>query len=1823
MIYTSRLRVVIFILVTAALAAPSFAARNRPLQPPAQAPHFSLLETGDGFSVVRFSQPEDTSAPKLDASAFIAIPPDAEFTVTPVAWNIQIERNRQMEEIYEGSTATLSESATNPLTFLDNAFTTDRRRYHEIDVIELTFSPLSDSPQSATLPTYKRDKIHLNSLDVKVSWSGGGERVPQGQRSIDAGYERMFRNLVLNHEQVSSMRRKRAAVAEEVEQGFHAPSIGYSIDAALQNAAVAALEARKDAVRIKVESDAVYAIRPEQLAALGVDPKTVDLDQVRIWHKSEEQPSAVIDSDGAFGGEDAICFFGQASDSYYTRFGHYFITWSALDSEPRRVDSQALAPKDEGQPVLTAELKYSQEKVLVKTGLRTFDWFHIQMDHLEEVIKLPLDGLAPEGVVEIEIDYLNKMRNLPGFSLTLGEAQKHFRTRPDEATAAVFVVSASGLIETPTLAIRLDKEPTPNAGPAGLSDKISEKQFLFIDAITVRYPRSINLNNTPIAMEQSESVPAAVQIESASYDKSRPWGLWAVNDGRLTGHYDFSQLGDSVAFETPQTAWQFLVIEQDAQLPAPAEIGLDYASTLRHKDQGHDYLIIAHQSLMNSVAPLAERRRNDGFNVLLVDVQDIYDEFNFGYPDIEAIKRFLRYGQSEWNGLSPEFVVLVGDSSWDHRDNEGTGMFDQIPTFAPASNPQRFASDEHYAYLWGGENDYYFDVILGRISLRTPKEVSDYVTKIAVYEDKAPVGPWKIRNLIVTDDTFERYAARQAETSVPPFVENIFIDQVKYPHVTNPYLYHRFYGTEDAALQEYLNKKYSPETTLAILDNLDQGALVFQYIGHGGNQLWSHERIFYGTARPTSNVLELQPNTKFPFVISWSCLTGYLNYNRPPFHICLSEELIRYPDRGGIAMWGPSGGGTTDQHMVMAHLVFRLLFENGLTRLGEAASFTKTEFMHTYTNSDLIDQYVLFGDPAIELDMPTVKLEVTAGNDFYYQSEEMEYAVAAEGVGFSTGQAVVSMSVGRDVIYESKPFSFKGSTIQHSFAATVDSAFATASVRVYAWNEQLNQDAWGGVEIPKFESTLALTDGAVETEGDETVIEFTVKNQSPFPVDGAEVKLYLDSQPEHLALGPIKPRGSITAVWQGALPKSAVRAKIELVEDAYLNIKADNQANNLTFDLPIEFGHPIAPILSDMRASIPDLISGDSVRLRIPFENINGATRESLNAKLIGLGADETIVGVTLDAGRDRTVDFRVELPEAGTADYVLRVTDGDYQNDYPLSLEIWGQPDLALAEGGLTYKPEQPIVGKTIFFKTSVYNVGDGPANDVRIEAYLGDPAEKKRLLPFNRSQRTSIQRLEPGEIKHIEMRWDPNGYEHVGSNQIYIVADPNNRIQEIDETNNKAGTVVTLANLPDLKVESWMDHELKRKKKTPIPIWGEPLEVKVRTRNVGDSDAEYVRMTVHHNQDELTHFFDVVKKNGLAETRFDIPLTSNKNTLQVVMDKYDLIGEKGEADGDDNNTSLEKRYDFDLQMPLAPVVNNARVYQVTSEDQFTAGWMEFLAFHEIEQRIEVIPAVNEFRFRVIPAFVMDESAFNYRNPLKDWYWFSRFNVFVSGLEAAKILPVSVPSAMGDYRVSVKLASPDFEKRDVSDAELNSSTPSLQIKTAGDADYKTIDYADYLENDGVVSLGVKSVLDNQFFIDFKTMPGLFSTNVSDVMFERAKGEGPVSADYISPLFPAAGATGRPSTLTWEAGAPEGSSITFWARWANQQANGSLQYFPWAKRTDGAKQTLTLSGKGDFIQYRARFTVNEHEFTTPWLKNVSLSIPAREARNTTNQAAAR
>ncbi|MBD3267906.1 hypothetical protein GF373_14665, partial [bacterium] len=1257
------------------------------------------------------------------------------------------------------------------------------------------------------------------------------------------------------------------------------------------------------------------------------------------------------------------------------------------------------------------------ENILVKKHANDFKWFMMQMDQKTKSLVLDSPDMVPEGEVKINFSLLNKTPGTCNFAIFVEDVTRFHSLPIAAATTVTYTVPAETLIQSPTIFIhQKTRIHEPSFKKTGASEKVENVPYLFVKKVEYQYPRQAIVREAPLVFHH-QVWPATMEAVSlrGQENLTGPLSAWVIQDGDVLLRLEAEQLPEGKSLALPPE-WERVEIHDANHIPEIFRAHADYPSTLHRVEQGYDYIIIAYRTMMEEAKKLAERRAEDGFSVLLTDIQDIYDEFNYGYPNYDALVRFLRYAQSEWRGLSPEFVVLIGDSSWDHRDRENMGCVDQIPAYAPLNNPQRFAEDDFYTQLWGTADDYFADVIIGRISVREPHELAQYLTKMELYEDDLPVGPWKARNFLVADNTFERYSYTAVETSIPSRMVTDQVHQVDYPHFTNSFFYNMFKDNPDPTTREYLNKKYCPECTEEIIDGFNEGALFVQYIGHGGNQIWSHERIFYGTNRTYSDVLRFEPTRKFPFVMNWSCLTGYLNFNIPPFNVCLAEELLRYPDRGGIAIWAPSGGGSTEYHMVLLHLNVRNMLNRHLVRFGESITQAKIEFLSRNRSPDITKQYVLFGDPALSLSLPKDELKVEVEPSTFLPETQQKFTVQSHVPSFKEGKAITYVTANGKTVYKSPVFAFTGSRIVHSATVSLEAGeYSNASVGIYAWNGRDNVDAWGGTTIPAYEPRLVAKNGkALVSEGKAFVI-FDLFNDSPFAAEKVTCHLLIGGASHTVEAASVPANATTTLRWEGAVAQNAVMAFVTVHGNEDYTLSGREEDRELAIPLRAINKPTVIPMIHKMTATALELIEHDTEQLRIPMFNPTGKLVEAA-FQLDGPGSATTEYNLKIPADREISARFSVTFPAAGDYTYVLHtsVADASYTTKIPLSIKR--QPDLVFLQEDMRIEPEAPVLGRTVYFYGRIANVGEGPAKNIAVQAFDGPPKQGKKLSNFDGSTNVKIPLLPPGEDTPFEITWDPESYEGLGEHEIHLVVDKYNRVPESNEDNNTLIKKVVLHNLPDLKVDPTGDHQLTLRGETvPIYEWGRPLHVTGRMRNQGESDAEYARLTMVHNKTEYHTVFDRIRAGGANETRFDVPLVSAKNSLIIYADKYDLVGE---TDDTGNNVSFNERLYVKLKMPEAKKREGRRVYEVKTETHFTAGQSEFLHFDETKEALVMHPDLNEVNVRILPQYVEDKDSFVTVQTRFQWRWNPKFNRFVAPMEKLGVLEARVPSPQGRYEV-------------------------------------------------------------------------------------------------------------------------------------------------------------------------------------------------------------
>ena len=154
----------------------------------------------------------------------------------------------------------------------------------------------------------------------------------------------------------------------------------------------------------------------------------------------------------------------------------------------------------------------------------------------------------------------------------------------------------------------------------------------------------------------------------------------------------------------------------------------------------------------------------------------------------------------------------------------------------------------------------------------------------------------------------------------------------------------------------------------ALRDTVAKGRLIVQYNGHGAMQYWAGEKLLQ-----LSDLSLFSNADKLAFLMPMTCMEGYFIW---PGAQSVGGSIVRLENGGAVASWSPTGYGFAIGHVMLSSNFLNNLFNNFHNQIGYLTTQAKYElFTQTSNFRDLIDTFVLFGDPALRLKTIPVQLE--------------------------------------------------------------------------------------------------------------------------------------------------------------------------------------------------------------------------------------------------------------------------------------------------------------------------------------------------------------------------------------------------------------------------------------------------------------------------------------------------------------------------------------------------------------------------------------------------------------------------------------------------------------------------------------------------------------------------------------------------------------------------------------------------------------------------------------------------------------------------------
>ena len=353
--------------------------------------------------------------------------------------------------------------------------------------------------------------------------------------------------------------------------------------------------------------------------------------------------------------------------------------------------------------------------------------------------------------------------------------------------------------------------------------------------------------------------------------------------------------------------------------------------------------------------------------VEVVGVSDIYANFSGGMQDLAALRNFLKY-RYEAPDSRLAYVLLLGDTTTDYRNfylRDVTGDVSNVlvpalsSRFLTEQTSHHYTTDDYFAYMDVVDDSMRIavpDLAMGRMPA-PDRATADLMVDAAIdYERDAPEGIWRNRMALATDDYTKNCHGSdgidhtgQAENLVRLAIP-AELDLEK--------IYMCEWDCDFSGFKPHAQNK--------LFETLDEGVLIFNYVGHGGNDVLSDEQLLL-----TSRLPALSNAGRRFFFISASCNVGKFDDTGGK---SMSEEMLSMPQGGAIGTMASSALSSAIFNNVLNRNFIQELFPerqlgNGQP-IGAALLRSKIRIQtedYPYGVGHNNERYSILGDPALRL----------------------------------------------------------------------------------------------------------------------------------------------------------------------------------------------------------------------------------------------------------------------------------------------------------------------------------------------------------------------------------------------------------------------------------------------------------------------------------------------------------------------------------------------------------------------------------------------------------------------------------------------------------------------------------------------------------------------------------------------------------------------------------------------------------------------------------------------------------------------------------------
>jgi len=758
-----------------------------------------------------------------------------------------------------------------------------------------------------------------------------------------------------------------------------------------------------DWYRFYIEKSGVYRISRSFLQSLGFDPGKIDPRRIKIYGNggkmlplansayypddlSENAIQIIGEGDGTFNNEDYILFYGEGVENWntesqtnlnlYDSKSYYYITASGGDG--KRIANT-------NQPSGNSTLE-----------LNTFDDYQFHEIDQTNLVRLGRQWLGESFDINQEQEFTF---NFPNIDTTV-PVKIEVNTASAAFTPTSFAVTANGqsigninfssLITSSDVKFYQEKLPpnTTFAGAETIKIKLTYNNNGvpgskgYLDYINLTAKRKLIGNGKQFKFQYNAAGSTAGIVNYTIGNAGGISQIWDITDlynvskieNSNQASFSFkASLGEIRKYIAIDAADYFTPLKESQSKIVNQNLKGTLFKNAQNAFQDIDYVIIAPKFLVSQAEKLAGFHRSySNLNVKVITLENIYQEFSSGKQDVAAIRNCIKYIYDNASSTDKrvKYLNLFGDASYDYKDRiqNNTNI---VPIYqslkSNTTGEASFASDDFFALMDANEGIVAspfggVDIAVGRMLVSDNAQAQEMVNKVMEYHDLKSYGNWRNNIVLISDDS------DAADDATIQFRQNNLADVIA---AEKP-----FFNIDKIFLDSYVQEAAAggsryPKARTDFFNAFEKGALIFNYLGHGGEDGLASERIW-----EKADGQNLNNQYKYPLFITITC--EFSRFDDPT-----------RPTAGEYTFWNPKGGAISMLTTIRAigqvngeifnDKLNRILLSYGSNQYQPIAESLRIAKNQNPSSSSNIVVYI--GDPALMLAIPKPRINLTKVND--------------------------------------------------------------------------------------------------------------------------------------------------------------------------------------------------------------------------------------------------------------------------------------------------------------------------------------------------------------------------------------------------------------------------------------------------------------------------------------------------------------------------------------------------------------------------------------------------------------------------------------------------------------------------------------------------------------------------------------------------------------------------------------------------------------------------------------------------------------------------